>query len=185
MTLNRFEFTAQDLPHDYHSPISITLHEAEDAGYINLDEFEWDWYDQEQHDRVIKMIKGRYYDCSVGVLPVTRWVRMFVNRLNESMSKYKPLYAMAARDDFDWLASADEYGKSRDVFSDFPQTLLNGQNQDYASTGTDKQHETRYLGDNMEKYIRYTEAVQSIDVLVVNSLDSMFSSLIAVNVNGF
>lgn len=182
--MDLFSFTAQDLPHDYHSPISLTLREIEDAGFIDLNSFEWNYYDNDQHDRVIAMIKGRYYDCSIGILPVTRWIRMFTNRLNELMSKYRPLYEMRSRDDFDWLASSDEYGKSRHVFSDFPQTLLNGENQDYASTGDDKEYENRFLGDNMEKYIRYAENIESLDVLIVDGLDSMFSSLIAVNING-
>lgn len=35
----------------------------------------------------------------------------------------------------------DEYFKGRNIFSDFPQTQLQGSNQDYASTGTDNEYE--------------------------------------------
>lgn len=35
----------------------------------------------------------------------------------------------------------DEYYKSRNIFSDFPQTSLAGRNQDYASTGNDTEYE--------------------------------------------
>jgi hypothetical protein len=35
----------------------------------------------------------------------------------------------------------DEYLKARNIFSDFPQTMLAGNNQDYASTGNDSEYE--------------------------------------------
>ena len=54
------------------------------------------------------------------------------------MPKYKPLYKMAA-DGLDPLQASNEYGKSRDIFSEFPQTMLSG-NSDYASTGNDRQY---------------------------------------------
>lgn len=183
--MDPFKFTAQNLPHDYHSPISLTLSEAEDAGFFNLDTIVWNYHDGDQKKRVISMIRGRYSDMSLGVLPVTRWLRMFTNRLNELMARYEPLYKRISQNDFDWMGVDDEYGKERHIYSDFPQTLLNGENQDYASTGDDREHELRHMGDNMEKYIRYTRAVEALDVLVTDGVESMFSSLMAVNINAF
>lgn len=171
--------------HDYHSPISLTLNELESSGYLDLEEVEWDYYDDEQRSRIVSMIRGRYGDASISALPVTRWVRMFTNRLNELMYTYKPLYERIDEDDFDWFRDVDEYTKGRSIYSDFPQTLLNGENQDYATNGNDNEAERIITGSNMNKYLDFTNKVRSIDVIIVDGVDSFFSSLITVNVNGF
>lgn len=76
-----------------------------------------------------------------------------------------------------------EYGKSRNIYSDFPQTMLGG-NEDYASNGTDREHEEIYLGDwidQLEKIKHYDD----IDVMILKELETMFSCMFTVNINGY
>ena len=98
------------------------------------------------------------------------------------MPKYKPLYKML-EDGQNILQHYGEYGKSRNVFSDFPQTLL-GDNQDYASNANDRENEEIYLGDwidQMEKIKTYDD----IDVMILKELDTMFSQMYTVTIAGY
>ena len=70
----------------------------------------------------------------------------------------------------------DEWHKAREVFSSFPQTALGGADEDYASSGTDREHETvRDLGllDVSERMRAYND----VDVLILNELDNLFMAV--------
>ena len=74
-----------------------------------------------------------------------------------------------------------EWYKSRNIFSDFPQTQLGG-NSDYASTGNDTEYERIRRADILETIERLKD-YQDVDALVLDNIEQMFSCLVSVSVN--
>ena len=110
------------------------------------------------------------------------WKREFLRKLNEIMPKYIVLYKKIDEKP-DMYNATDEYFKSRNVMSDFPQTQLGG-NQDYASVGNDNQYEKIHDGTILD----LSEKMQSfddIDLQIVNELECLFSCLFTINLNAW
>lgn len=185
--LSKFEFTAQNLPHDYHGCVSVTWAELEDAGFIDWADpaWAWDYYDDAQRERLQKKISARFEYREIGILPWARFRRQFVRKLNEVMPKYKLLYAKLDDENTDLFRETDEYGKDRRVYSDYPVTLLKPGEQDYASNATDTEHENIRDADVFERLNEIHERWTDIDVMILDELEPLFSSLMAVNFNGF
>lgn len=169
---------------DYHATYSVQLCELMNSGGIGFDlsEEEWDYYNEEQRDRLWKKFQRRFFYREIGILPPGRWRWELLRKLDEIMPKYKPLYEMLDNGQ-NILQHYGEYGKSRNVFSDFPQTLLSG-NQDYASNATDRENEEIYLGDWMEQLGKIRD-YDDVDVLILKELETMFSQMHTVSINGY
>lgn len=194
--INDYEFITQP---DFHAVFSIQLCELIESGWCDFASPEWDFdsykktiiidgqevideNDREQRDRFWLKFKRRFYWREIGITPPGQWKWEVLRKLDEIMPKYKIAYKLLD-DGVDILQTYAEYGKSRNIFSDFPQTML-GDNEDYASTGTDKQHENIYLGnwmDTMNKLKSYDD----VDVMILKELETMFSAMFTVNVNGY
>lgn len=169
---------------EYHAAYTIQLCELINDGWVDFTSTDWDfdWYDIEQRNRLWKKFERRFYWREIGVLPPSRWKWELLRKLDEIMPKYKPLYKMLEEGQ-NILQHYGEYGKSRNIYSDFPQTMLGG-NEDYASNGTDKEHEEIYLGDwidQLEKIKNYDD----VDVMILKELETMFSCMFTVNINGY
>ena len=168
---------------DWHAISAIQLGQLVEYGFVSWDEtWAWDWYDEEQRDRWQNLFEGRYWWREIAIVPPGRWKQQLLQKLNEAMPKYKPLYKMAA-DGLDPLQVSNEYGKSRDIFSEFPQTMLSG-NSDYASTGNDRQYERVTEGDIMEKFAAM-EHFRTVDQMLLDEVEPLFSCLFTVNVNSY
>jgi hypothetical protein len=79
----------------------------------------------------------------------------------------------AMADGITTMTDYDEWHKSRDVYSSFPQTALGGSNQDYASSGNDREYETvRDYGllDAGERIGTYND----VDAMILNELEPLF-----------
>ena len=139
-------YTPIDFP-DYHSVYSIQLCELINGGWIDFNDESWDFdsYNAEQRNRLWDKFEKRFYWREIGIMPPGQWKWELLRKLNEIMPKYKPAYE-ALENGQNIFQHYGEYGKSRNIYSDFPQTML-GDNEDYASNGTDRQHEEIYLGD--------------------------------------
>ena len=164
---------------DFYSNTSVTLGELSEMGFWPTDDFtgwEWDAYDEEQYKRVMAMILERYYWRELGVMPVYRWKRTLIRRMNEIMPKYKPMYDRE-KAGVNPLQIEDTYDKGRTIFSDFPATQLTG-NSDYTSTGTDHENEQMREGNYIELSNAYAERARSVDVMILDELDDLFSCLI-------
>ena len=102
--------------------------------------------------------------------------------MNEIMPKYMNWYKTL--DDDVLLGTEGEYYKSRNIYSDFPQTSLQGNSQDYASSGNDMEYERirqldpLELGERLERY-------NDVDLAIINEIEPLFSCLFTVNTNGF
>lgn len=176
---------------DYHSVVTIQLVELIDGGWVkwlNEDgtpnpDWVWDYYDVEQYKRVCQKFNDRFMWDEISMLPPLRWKQQLIRLLNEIMPKYKPLYDALSKG-IDPLMVDGKYGKSRNIFSEFPETLLNG-NSDYVSNGTDREYEDIEQGDWLQKTVDFAKKYNDIDVLILNELEVMFSGLYSVNVNGW
>lgn len=168
---------------DFHAVITVTLGELIEGGWVDWNEesWHWDYYNEEQYKRVCEKFNNRYWDREIGIIPPLSWKRELLRKLNEIMPKYKIAYKMLD-DGVDIMQIGDEYHKARTVYSDFPATQLKTENQDYASNATDNEHETVTQGDWFEK-IQQLNDYNDIDVMILNDLDSMFSSFYSVNLN--
>ena len=174
---------------DFHSVYSIQLCELIENGWIDFSDETWDFDcyekfpgDVEQRNRLWKKFERRFYWREIGIIPPGRWKWELLRKLDEIMPKYK--YAYKALDDGQNIFQHyGEYGKSRNIYSDFPQTML-GNNEDYASNGTDKEHEEIYLGDWMDMMDKLKD-YNDIDIMILKELETFFSAMFTVNVNGY
>lgn len=181
--------------HEYHPVVTIQLVELLDDGWVHwytIGEdgsiipdlaWVWDYFDLAQYKRVCDKFNARFMWDEIGMLPPLRWKQQVIRIFNEVMPKYKPLYDQL-ENGADILAAGGEYGKSRNIFSQFPETLLNG-NSDYVSNGTDREYEIVKQGDWIEKAADIADKYNDIDIMVLNELEPMFSALYSVNANGF
>ena len=171
-------------PGEFHDVVTITLQELLEDPYMSeVIEGRWatfDAYDEEQRERLWTKFRARFDWREIGILPIRRWLDRLIGKLNEIMPKYKHLYKVLD-DGASVLTDRDEYHKSRDVYSTFPQTALGGSNQDYASSGTDREYETvRDFG-----LLEVSERMRSyddVDVLILNELEQLFSCLVSTTI---
>ncbi|MDE5995190.1 MAG: hypothetical protein K2G60_06725 [Oscillospiraceae bacterium] len=171
---------------DFHDVVTVTLGELIEGGMVDWDSPDWtfDSYNEEQRQRLCEKIENRYYFREIGILPPGRWKREFLRKLNEIMPKYKLLYAELEKG-VNILQDRDEYGKARNVFSDFPATQLGGENQDYATNGTDAEFENVRDGNYLDRAEQLNKRYNDVDVMILNEMESMFSSLMTVSMNGY
>lgn len=170
----------------YNSVSSITLGELREAGafaYETDEHLFWDYYDPEQYERVCKKVLARFKYRDIGVTPYARWRDAYVRKMNEIMPKYKALY-QAIEDGTNILQTEDRYGKRKVVYSNFPQTPLSG-DQDYADSMNIDEYENIAVGDWIEKANEIRKGYDDIDVMLLDELETLFSCLFSVNMNGF
>lgn len=169
---------------EYHAVYSIQLCELINDGWIDFSDSSWDFdcYDEEQRNRFWKKFERHFYWREIGIIPPSQWKWEVLRKLDEIMPKYKPAYD-ALKNGQNIFQHYGEYGKSRNIFSEFPQTQLGG-NEDYASNGTDREHEEIYLGDWFEQLGKLRN-YDDVDVMILKELETMFSCMFTVNVNGY
>lgn len=169
---------------EYYDGATITYAELKDAGFIDWDADEWSvaWYDDATKKRLVGKIEARYSNRNIGVLPPYQWRREIVRKLNEIAPKYNMMYAAVA-DGMDITTLSDTYTKSRGVYSDFPQTVLYGKAQDYASNANDIESETVARRPAWESYAAIRQ-IQDLDASVLDEIEVMFSALIAAQIPG-
>ena len=170
---------------DPHAVVSVMLCELAEGGFFDLTREDWDFgpkYSAEQHKNLCEKITAHFWFREISLVPPGIWKREFLRKMNEIMPKYMAWYKTI--DDGIILGTESEYYKSRNIYSDFPQTSLQGNNQDYASTGNDleyeriKQLDPLVLGDRIKTY-------NDVDLAIINEIETLFSCLFTVNVNGF
>lgn len=179
-----FNFVEPENYSDFHSVTTITLGELYEGGFFKPSETSWKWkyYSLEQYKRVCEKFLNRYFMRDIAITPPGNWKREYMRLMNEIMPKYIPSYK-AIDEGADILAFEDEFSKSRDIYSEFPQTLLNG-NQDYASTGTDRESE-RIKRESWFDTISKLKDYNDIDVMILNECEKLFSCLYSVSINGY
>lgn len=163
---------------DWHSIWSITLGELEESGFDPFGDPDWttmDWYDDETRTRWEHKFTRWYRQYEIGIMPPLAWRDMLTSRMMGILPKYKQAYKALA-DGVDMRAISDDYYKGRNVFSDFPATQLNPDNQDYASNATDNEWEHVTDGDWID-YMRRLGTYNDVDVAIIEELGDLFSVL--------
>lgn len=170
---------------DFHATFSIQLCELAYYGFFDLSREDWDFdkYDQEQHERLCKKIAARYWFREIALTPPGIWKHEFIRKMNEIMPKYIPLYR-ALDQDPTLFATNSEYYKARNIYSEFPQTQLNGTNGDYASTGNDTEYERLHQMNTLDLNERLQE-YEDVDAQILDAIEVLFSPLITVSINGY
>lgn len=166
---------------------TLTLGELIDHDIFNWDSDLLNWksaaYSDEQYQRVCSYFIERFRFREISIVPFYEWASMLHRKLvYELMPKYRVLYKMLDSD-FDIAQVSDKYHKGRTVGSEYPETLLSG-NSDYASTGTDEEHEDIERGNLLDSYLKYQSEFQSLDKQLLDELEDMFIGLYTVSLDG-
>lgn len=173
-----FEFPEVPV-NDRWDSMTVTLGEWYEMGfYTPLDDESWrfDAYSDLQYTQLCRKIIERFYYREVSIPTPARWKTAYLRKLNEIMPKYKLLYARVEQGVNPFQASRDR-SKSRDIFSDFPETMLSS-NSDYASSGTDRESDTVREGDITEQAARFAESWNDVDVMILDELEHvLFTSI--------
>lgn len=173
---------------DFHSITTISLGELIEDGIFTWERVNWkaSAYNNAQYERLCKAFETRFYQRDISITPVKLWLnRLEYKFVYEICPKYNPLYAQLESGEYNPLQHGGEYGRERRIGSDFPETLLNGSNETYASTGEDKEYEIVKLDGAMtENYMLYADGFRAIDARILDELEIMFSCLYATNANG-
>lgn len=172
-------------PLDYHSVVSIQLVELIDAGFCDEYFTGWAWpiFDNEQDTRLRKKISNHYLYREISLTPPGIWKHEFIRKMNEIMPKYIPLYKLLSESP-ELYGGSSEWYKGRDIYSDFPQTQLSGDNGDYASSGNDREFQRIRQVDVIDTAKRLTD-YNDVDLSIVNDMSSLFSCLLTVNTNSY
>lgn len=168
---------------EFHDSDSVELGELIEVGWFDLsDKVTWNWpkYNDEQDERLREKINNRFWSRGIGVLPPGLWKRQFLELMAEIMPKYIYMYKVLDEDG-NIPGHENEWYKSRNIFSDFPQTQLGG-NSDYASTGNDTEYERIRRADVLDTIDRLKD-YRDVDAMILDELEQMFSSLISVSLN--
>lgn len=178
-----FGFGGFEELHEYHDSDSVQLGELVEVGWFDLsDKTYWNWpmFSEEQDNRLREKIVNRFWNRGISVLPPGLWRRQFLELMAEIMPKYILMYQVLDEDG-NIAGHSGEWYKSRNIFSDYPQTQLSG-NSDYASTGNDTEYERIRRADILETMARLRD-YRDVDQMILEELEQMFSCLVSVSVN--
>lgn len=175
---------SDDYP-DYHAVVSIQVCELVDAGWLDLESDEWAFpsYSEEQHEKLCDKIIAHFWFREIGLVPPGVWKREFLRKMNEIMPKYIVLYKTLAENP-NLIGANSEWYKGRSIDSEFPQTQLSGNNGDYASSGHDSEYERIRQMDILE-LAEKLKSYDDVDLMIINEIEPLFSSLYTVNVNAY
>lgn len=178
------EWTGDDR---FNAIYTIQLGELIENGLFDWNNVEVDWksaaYDDEQFERVCNYFIERFYFREISIEPYLEWAqRLHYKIVYELMPKFRVMYQLLD-DDFDITQTKARYAKSRNVHSEYPETLLSG-NSDYLSTGRDNESEDVERGSILDAYLKYVEEFQSIDKQLLDELECMFIGLYTVSIDG-
>lgn len=183
MSIDLYKFS--ELEPDYHSVVSIQLCELIDAGFCDAKFTGWEWpkYSDEQDAQLRTKISSHYWYREIALVPPGMWKREFIRKMNEIMPKYIGLYRLTVESP-ELFGGHSEWYKGRNIYSDFPQTQLSGDNGDYASSGNDREFQ-RIQQDNIIETAKRLDGYNDVDLMIVNDMGSLFSCMFTVNTNSF
>lgn len=190
------------LTSDHHSVVTIKMEELIEDG------FDWGGNDypiyipkpngvlQQEHimsggvgtlnlrERLNNKIINQYASREICVIPPGIWKRFITRKLNLIMPVYNRLYKLIDDGRFDILEMDTMYQKSRSVYSEYPQSQIQGSN-DYARDASDNENKHEKTGPVLDLVMKYYQNYVDVDELVVKDLDCCFSSLLTVNMNSY
>lgn len=168
---------------EYHDVATITLQELQEIGFFDWAQETWDWksyaYNDEIYERLCNAFVMRYKWREISITPPMQWRDLLMAKIKaELCPKYNRWYKLQEdMDGLDYSLDRDEYGKSRDIGSEFPETLLSG-SEVYASTGKDNEYENIRLRNQIDDFSTRQEIAQlNIDKMFLDELESFFNGI--------
>jgi len=183
--IDDFEYAELDEYPRFNSVTSVTLGELVQDGYIDWSDGTWEFpkYSDEQDTQLKQKIVEHYKYRDIALIPVMMWKDEFLRTMREIMPKYIYLYGLVD-DSPNLIGAGSEYYKSRNIYSDFPQTQLSGANSDYASTGVDMEFE-RIRQDSIADIAERLKSYDDVDLMIIKELEPLFSCILTMNLNAF
>lgn len=167
---------------DYHATNTIQLCELLDAGFPLIDEYN-------QHDanleRVTKLAIRRYYYREIAGAP-WKFKQNFNRILAEEMNRLAPMYRLLDNDKMNFEQGATVEHKERNIHSDYPQSQIQTNGQDYASSADDHEFKDVTTPSNIELVERFTALLQqydSLDMRIVDALAVCFNPFVTSFIN--
>ena len=178
-------FQPCDITPDFRGQYSVMLGQLAEENYFQWDDGTWDFpkYSDEQDAQLKAKIIDHFYLRELALMPLGAWKHEFLRKMRETMPKYIPMYELLDKSP-QLLGAYSDYYKSRNIYSDFPQSGLNGQNGDYASTGNDMEYERIRQMDILDLAERL-KSYDDVDLMIINEMDTLFCSLLTQNLNAF
>lgn len=168
---------------DWHATTTIQFGELIESG------FDWgknEYYHEfkgERREILNNKIEDRFYWREICVVPPGKFKHFLVRKLNEIMPKYKMLYDLVDSGDMRVLRKETSNSKSRNVYSEYPQSQLQG-SADYATNANDNASGSTNDGAPIDMAVDFQQRYNDIDVMVLDELDVCFLSLMTLNING-
>lgn len=168
----------------YYAQYSITLIELVDAELVDPQSWEFDW-PEARRERVLTKFVMRYGYREIGILPPSRWEVETKRKMIETMAKYDPVY-QALESGQSIVDTEGFIERHTEVYSDFPQSMLDGRNSDYAHDGRSYQTERVGKGSLISQLAEMIETdYKDVDTKFLDELESCFSCLLSVSMNLF
>ena len=168
---------------NYHDVATITLQELKEIGFFDWENDAWNWknfaYSEEVYNRLCSGIEAKYRWREISVTPPLQWRDLLMAKIKyELCPKYNRWYKfLDTVDSTELNLDSDKYGKSRDVGSEFPETLLSGSSV-YASNGKDNEFEEIKLQNPLNMLDKLEELAKlNIDAMFLDELESFFNGI--------
>ena len=167
---------------DWHGVVTIPFGELIESG------FDWGKDDYcttftgTNRERLNRKIEQRFYYREICAVPPGKFKHFLVRKLDEVLPKYLRIYEEIDNGNFKILRDETYNGKSRNVFSEYPQSQLMG-NADYATNANDSADGHTRDGSPTDKIVDYAERYKDVDSLILDELDVCFLSLLSLNIN--
>ena len=178
-------FVPCEIHNEFHAQFSIVFGQLVDEGYVDWSDGTWEFpkYNDEQDARLKQKIIDHFYLREICMIPPKAWKHEFLRKMREIMPKYIPLYEVLDNSP-QLLGASSDYYKSRNIYSDFPQTQLRGANSDYASTGNDMEYERIRQLDVLD-FAERLKTYDDVDLMIIKEMDSLFACTLSENINAF
>ena len=167
---------------DYHANNTIQLCELLNAGFPLLND---ENQNNDDKTRINTLATRHYYYREIGGSP---WE--FKNNYNrilfEEYSKLEPLYDLLNEGKLNIRQGDQQEFKSRTIHSDYPQSQIQTDGQDYASGADDHEDKTDRQLSVLDAYERYADLLNKYDNLdnrIVKELGNAFSMLLTPFIN--
>lgn len=173
---------AGDLFRDYHAVNTIQLCELLNSGFDLLFD-----YNKNNPDiaRIVELAKRHYWFREIAGSP-WEFKQDFNRIIGEQMNRLRPMYNILHGAELDIRSGGATEHKERNIHSEYPQSQIKTNGQDYASNADDRELiDSNTIGD-LEAVERYTDLLQrmdSLDMQVVNALAVAFNPFITSFVN--
>lgn len=171
-----------ELFRDYHAVNTIQLCELLNHGFDLLYDYNKGNKDME---RVIELAKRHYWFREIAGAPWT-FKQNFNRILAEEMNRLQPLYDMLHHAKLDIRAGGSVEHKERTIHSEYPQSQIKTNGQDYASNADDQEFmDNTTIGDldALERYTALLEQFDSLDMRIVNALAVCFNPFMTSHIN--